>query len=52
MLAKRILSAENRINRLLEIIWVNELAPESHLKQLQMELYRYTNDLNFKEQNQ
>jgi hypothetical protein len=25
----------------------DELAPESHLKQLQMELYRYTNDFEF-----
>lgn len=48
VLAKRILSAENRIKRLLEIMGDDELAPESHLKQLQMELYRYTNDLNFK----
>ena len=48
VLAKRILSAENRINRLLEIMGEDELSPESHLKQLQMELYRYTNDLNFK----
>lgn len=48
VLAKRILSAENRIKRLLEIMGEDELAPESHLKQLQMELYRYTKDLNFK----
>ncbi|OAB28978.1 hypothetical protein SAMN05444395_102277 [Flavobacterium fryxellicola] len=48
VLAKRIISAENRINRLLEIMGDDELAPESHLHQLQMELYNYTNDLNFK----
>lgn len=48
VLAKRILSAENRIKRLLEIMGEDELAPESHLKQLQMELYLYTKDLNFK----
>lgn len=48
VLAKRILSAENRINRLLEIMGEDDIAPESHLKQLQLELYRYTNDLNFK----
>ncbi len=48
VLAKRILSAENRIKILLEIMGEDELSPESHLKQLQMELYRYTNDLNFK----
>ena len=47
-LAKRIISAEDRIKTLLEIMGKDVLAPESHLKQLQMELYRYTNDLNFK----
>ena len=48
VLAKRMISAENRINRLLEIMGEDELAPEAHLHQLQMELYNYTNDLNFK----
>ncbi|MCF6140880.1 hypothetical protein L1S34_06245 [Flavobacterium sp. K77] len=48
VLAKRILSAENRINRLLEIMGEDKLAPEAHLQQLKMELYRYTNDMNFK----
>lgn len=48
VLAKRILSAENRIKILLKIMGEDELAPQSHLQQLQMELYRYTNDLNFK----
>lgn len=48
VLAKRIISAENRIKILLEIMGEDVLAPESHLQQLQMELYRYTNDLNFK----
>lgn len=48
VLAKRIISAENRIKTLLEIMGEDVLAPESHLQQLQMELYRYTNDLNFK----
>jgi hypothetical protein len=27
------------------------IAPEEHLKQLQLELYRYTNDMNFKKPN-
>lgn len=48
VLAKRIHSAENRIKRLLEIMGEDTIAPEAHLKQLKMELYRYTNDLNFK----
>ena len=48
VLAKRIISAEDRIKTLLEIMGKDVLAPESHLQQLQMELYRYTNDLNFK----
>lgn len=48
VLAKRIHSAEDRIKRLLEIMGEDIIAPEEHLKQLQLELYRYTNDLNFK----
>ena len=48
VLAKRIHSAENRIKRLLQIMGDDVIAPEDHLKQLQLELYRYTNDLNFK----
>ncbi|TDE07633.1 hypothetical protein [Flavobacterium sandaracinum] len=48
VLAKRMISAENRINRLLEIMGEDELAPEAHFQQLQLELYNYTNDLNFK----
>ncbi|MDI6050982.1 hypothetical protein QLS31_14195 [Flavobacterium sp. XS2P24] len=48
VLAKRIHSAENRIKRLLQIMGNDVIAPEEHLKQLQLELYRYTNDLNFK----
>jgi hypothetical protein len=47
VLAKRIHSAENRIKRLLQIMG-DVIAPEEHLKQLQLELYRYTNDMNFK----
>lgn len=47
-LAKRIHSAENRIKRLLQIMSHDVLAPDEHLKQLKLELYRYTNDLNFK----
>ncbi|CAM4038273.1 MULTISPECIES: hypothetical protein [Flavobacterium] len=48
VLAKRILSAENRIKMLLKIMGQDNIAPDSHLEQLQMELYNYTNDLNFK----
>ena len=48
VLAKRIISAENRIKRLLEMMGEDTLAPDAHLKQLKLELYRYTNDLNFK----
>jgi hypothetical protein len=48
VLAKRILSSENRINRLLEIMSADTLSTEIHLEQLKMELYRYTKDLNFK----
>ncbi|MGO4904360.1 hypothetical protein [Flavobacterium sp. W20_MBD1_R3] len=48
VLAKRILSAENRIKRLLKIMREDVIAPAAHIEQLRMELYRYTNDLNFK----
>jgi hypothetical protein len=48
VLAKRIHSAENRIKRLLKIMGEDTLSTASHLEQLKMELYRYTNDLNFK----
>lgn len=47
-LAKRIHSAENRIELLIEIMGNDLIAPEANLKQLKLELYRYTNDLNFK----
>jgi hypothetical protein len=48
VLAKRIISAENRIKRLLEIMGEDVIAPQENLNQLKLELYRYTNDLNFK----
>ena len=47
-LAKRIHSAENRIKRLLQIMGDDVISTEEHLNQLKLELYRYTNDLNFK----
>jgi hypothetical protein len=48
VLAKRIHSAENRIKRLLQIMGEDVISTEGHLNQLKLELYRYTNDLNFK----
>lgn len=48
VLAKRIISAENRIKRLLEIMGEDVIAPQENVNQLKLELYRYTNDLNFK----
>ena len=48
VLAKRIISAENRIKRLLKIMGADVIAPQEHLRQLKLELYHYTNDLNFK----
>ncbi len=47
-LAKRIISAETRIQKILRIMANDTIAPEAHIKQLKLELYRYTNDLNFK----
>jgi hypothetical protein len=48
VLAKRIHSAENRIKRLMQIMGDDCISTEEHLNQLKLELYRYTNDLNFK----
>ncbi len=47
-LAKRINSAENRIKILMRIMTDDVISTDGNLVQLQMELYRYTNDLNFK----
>ena len=47
-MAKRIHSAENRVKKLLHIMGNDEIAPEANVKQLKLELYRYTTDLNFK----
>lgn len=47
-LAKRIISSENRIKRILRIMGQDNIAPEEHIEQLKMDLYRYTNDMNFK----
>jgi hypothetical protein len=48
ILAKRIHSAENRIKRLLKIMDDDVIAPENHINQLKLELYRHTRDINFK----
>jgi hypothetical protein len=48
VLAKRILSAETRIKRLLKIMGNDLIAPDEHVQRLKSELYVYTNDLNFK----
>nr|WP_315163992.1 hypothetical protein [uncultured Flavobacterium sp.] len=48
VLAKRIISAENRIKRLMKIMGTDVISTDEHLEQLKLELYRYTNDLNFK----
>ena len=47
-LAKRILSAENRIKKLLQIMGNDNIAPEDHVEQLKLEWFRVTHDLNFK----
>ena len=48
VLAKRILSAETRIKRLLKIMGNDLIAPDEHVQRLKNDLYLYTNDLNFK----
>lgn len=47
-MAKRIHSSENRVKKLLHIMGNDTIASEDNLKQLKLELYRYTNDINFK----
>ena len=48
VLAKRIYSAETRIKKLLQIMGNDTIAPEEHIEQLKLELYRLTHDINFK----
>jgi hypothetical protein len=48
VLAKRILSAETRIKRLLKIMGNDLIAPDEHVQRLKNDLYLFTNDLNFK----
>ncbi|MBK0369214.1 hypothetical protein [Flavobacterium agrisoli] len=48
IMAKRIHSAENRIRKLLQIMRHDTISSQENLNQLKMELYRYTNDVNFK----
>jgi hypothetical protein len=47
-LAKRINTAENRIKILMKIMGNDFISNEENLSQLKLELYRYTNDINFK----
>ena len=47
-LAKRLFSTETRIKKLLHIMGNDILAPDEHIEQLKMELYRLTHDINFK----
>jgi hypothetical protein len=48
VLAKRILSAETRIKRLLKIMGNDLIAPDEHIERLKNDLYLFTNDLNFR----
>jgi hypothetical protein len=47
-LAKRINSAENRIKILMKIMGNDNISTDENLSHLKLELYRYTNDMNFK----
>lgn len=47
-LAKRINTAENRIKILMKIMGNDFISNDENLSQLKLELYRYTNDMNFK----
>lgn len=46
--AKRIHSTANRIKRLLHIMEEDTISLETHINELKTEIYRYTNDNNFK----
>jgi hypothetical protein len=48
VLAKRILSAETRIKRLLKIMGNDLIAPDENVERLKNDLYVFTNDLNFR----
>ena len=48
MIAKRMLGTENRLEKLLDCMINDSLAPRKHVEQLRGELYRYTHDLKFK----
>lgn len=48
VLAKRIHSAGDRITDLMEIMSKDTIAPEIHLRKLQLEIFNYSKDLNFK----
>lgn len=50
-MAKRFLSAKNRVKTLLHVMGSDDIAPQEHIDQLKLELYRYTHDLNFKRAN-
>jgi hypothetical protein len=47
-MAKRIHSAENRVKRLLQIMTQDVISLDANIDQLKLEIYHYTNDLNFK----
>ncbi|WP_281322438.1 hypothetical protein [Flavobacterium aestivum] len=48
VLAKRIISAEYRIKRLMKIMRNDIISTDEHIERLKKELYSYTHDLNFK----
>ncbi|TRX41341.1 hypothetical protein [Flavobacterium restrictum] len=50
-MAKRIHSAENRVKRLLHIMTQDSISLDANINKLKIELYQYTNDLNFKNAN-
>jgi hypothetical protein len=48
VLAKRIISEESRIKRLMKIMGNDVIAPENNIERLKLEVYDYTHDVNFK----
>ncbi|MEO1031750.1 MAG: hypothetical protein AAFX55_10125 [Bacteroidota bacterium] len=48
IVAKRILSFQNRVNALLECMVPDEISNEKHITRLKEDIYKYTLDVNFK----
>ena len=48
IMVRRLLSYESRLDALVECMMEDSISTKDHINQLKMEIYAYTNDLNFK----